>query len=45
MGSTQRFVDTTLVTVDTTITRVDTTFAVDTTRVKAGGGETVDTTR
>ena len=43
--TTRTIVDTTIVTVDTTITGVDTTFAVDTTTIKAGRGETVDTTR
>jgi hypothetical protein len=43
--TTRTIVDTTIVTVDTSITGVDTTFAVDTTTIKAGRGEIVDTTR
>jgi hypothetical protein len=43
--TTRTIVDTSIVTVDTTITGVDTTFTVDTTTIKAGRGEIVDTTR
>jgi hypothetical protein len=42
--TTRTTIDTTLVTMDTTIV-VDTTITVDTTAIKAGKGETVDTTR
>ena len=42
--TTRTIIDTTLVTMDTTIV-VDTTITVDTTAIKAGKGETVDTTR